>query len=123
MQVEIPAELRAAIERRGGGRGGAMGNLPTERTNQVVLIFNDSESLMKPVPRGEQEPQRRPGAATDRAEPGARRAGMMARIRMSSASRADRETLVEAHTHYDEGTIVELPNESFLSGAVTRLED
>ena len=98
VQIEIPEELRARMEARGGNRqGGPV--LPTERVSEVVLIFNGSESLMKPVP-----PAPREGGAPGI---GDRRRGFAARMRMSSASRRDRETIVEAYVRYDEGTIVE----------------
>jgi hypothetical protein len=101
LDFELPDELRARMEARGGG-----GGFPSERVSQVVLLFNGSESLMKQVP-GDAAQGRRPGAM-DRPPGGMdRRAGMIVRMRMSSASRRDRETLVEAHVRYGEGTIVE----------------
>jgi len=102
VRMEVPPEIRARIEARGGnqGEGGAS---PFDRVNEVVLIFNSSESLMKPVPPAQREggpPVGRPGM-------GDRRGGMAARLRMSSTARRDRETIVEAHVRYDEGAIVE----------------
>jgi hypothetical protein len=100
IDFELPPEMRARIEARGGNRaGGAGGMLPTERVSEVILLFKGSESLMKPVP-----PAPRVGGP-----PGAgdRRPGMAARMRMASASRRDRETVVEAYVQHDEGTIVE----------------
>ena len=98
LDFELPPEMRARLEARGGGA-----NLfPTERVTDVILFFNASESLMKPVPGAEGRADR-PGPPMR----GDRRGGMMARMRMNSASRSDRETLVEAYVRYDEGTLVE----------------
>ncbi|MEJ2204722.1 MAG: GLPGLI family protein [Gemmatimonadota bacterium] len=95
LDLELPPEMRARLEAR-GGRGGL---LPTERVNDVVLLFNGSESLMKPVPPA-------PEARSPGGPPGLRdrREGMMARMRRISASRRDRETVVEAYVRYDEGS-------------------
>jgi hypothetical protein len=90
LDLELPPEMRARLEAR-GGRGGL---LPTERVNDVVLLFNGSESLMKPVPPAPEA--RSPGGPPG---PRDRREGMMARI--------DRETVVEAYVRYDEGSVVE----------------
>ena len=104
LDLEIPPELRARMEARGGNRPGRPGgSLPTERVSEVILLFNHSESLMKPVPPAQREggpPSGSPGM-------GDRRAGMAARMRMNSASRQDRETIVESYARYDEETIVE----------------
>jgi hypothetical protein len=97
LEFDIPDEVRARFGR--GPGGGDM--LPTERTNEVLLIFNGTASLMKQIP-----PERpRPGA--EGAQVDRHRAEMTAFFQRSSARRADRETLVEAYTRYDEGTIVE----------------
>lgn len=115
-EFEIPEEIRARLESamgarggdagRGGrgGRGGARGGLPQQRTSDVLLIFNATESLMKQVPRALPEGRREAGANREMAR---RAEGFMARMRMSSANRADRETLQGAHTNYAEGTVVE----------------
>jgi hypothetical protein len=98
LDLVLPPEMRARLEARGGREG----LLPTERVNDVVLLFNGSESLMKPVPPD-------PEARSPGGPPGLRdhREGMMTRMRRSSASRRDRETVVEAYVRYDEGSIVE----------------
>lgn len=103
IDFQIPPELRARMEARGGNRPGGPGGLPTERVSEVILLFSSSESLMKPVPPAQREggpPSGPPGM-------GDRRAGMAARMRMNSASRQDRETIVEAYARYDDGTLVE----------------
>ena len=104
VKVEISPELRARLEARGGNRGGGRGGIPTERVSQVVLLFNAVESLMKPVPRVAPEGGRGRGGFDQR---GGDTQRLARRLRGASASRSAQETLVEAHTRYDEGTIVE----------------
>jgi len=106
LDVQIPPELRARLEARGGP-----GMFPTERVSQVVLLFNASESLMKPVPpdgrsaapAGEVQVFHEGGPPPGMAGP---RGDFMIR-RLGSVSRRDRETVVEAYVQHDEGTIVE----------------
>lgn len=105
VRIEIPEEIRARIEAR-GNRGGGRGAFPTERVSQVVLLFNATESLMKPVPRVAPEGGRGRGGF-DGGGRGDGGGGFARRLRMASSSRNAQETLVEAHTRYDEGTIVE----------------
>lgn len=111
LDVQIPPELRARLEARGGREGGP-GMFPTERVSEVVLLFNASESLMKPVPPSDQAA--RPGQGNQVLReggppPGAMglRGDVMMRMRGGSVSRRDRETIVEAYVQHDEGTIVE----------------
>jgi len=98
LDLELPPGIRARLEARGGIEGG----LPTVRSSEVLLLFNSSESLMKPVPPA-------PGGAARPGRPGMgdRRGGMAARLRMTSTSRRDRETIVGAYVRYEEGSILE----------------
>ena len=105
VRFEIPAEIRARLEARGGNRGAGRGAFPTERVSQFVLLFNATESLMKPVPRVAPEGGRGRDGFDGRDRGGG--GGLARRLRMASVSRNAQETLVEAHTRYDEGTIVE----------------
>ena len=103
VRMEVPPEMRARIEARGGAGRAPGGPSPFDRVSEVVLIFNEFESLMKPVPPAQQargRPEGPPGM-------GDRRRGMAARMRMSSTARRDRETIVEAYARYDDGTLVE----------------
>lgn len=105
IDFEIPEEIRARMEAAGMNRaGGGLGMFPTERTSDVLLIFNEAESLMKPVPPPPDQPGHPGGGRDDFA---ARHAGMAARMRMASSSRSDRETIVEAHVDFGAGSIVE----------------
>ncbi len=107
VRVEIPPEIRARMEARGGNRGGGgRGAFPRERVSQVVLLFNATESLMKPVPRVAPEGGRG-GDGFDGRGGGRGGDGLALRLRFASASRNAQEILVEAYTRYDEGTIVE----------------
>lgn len=106
VEIEISDEMRARFEGRPGGRGGrgggpgGPGGLPSSRTSDVILFFNASESLMKPVPREVRE-ARPGGPGGDRAE------RFQRRMRQMSTARGQRETLVEAYTDFASGTIVE----------------
>ena len=102
IEFEMSEEMRARFEARGGNRGGGRGAMPTERVSQFVLLFNSTESLMKPVPRVAPEGGRGRGGAR-----GGGAGGFARRARMGSASRNAQERLLEAHTRYDEATIVE----------------
>ena len=115
LDLEIPEEMRARFEARGGaraarggdragGRGGPAGGLPTQRVSDVVLLFNASQSLMKPVPPERRERGARAGGEGERAR---RLGAFMERRRMGSATRSAREQLMEAHVDYEAGTIVE----------------
>lgn len=104
LDLEIPEEVRARLQARGRNRAGGRGGLPTERVSEVVLLFNSTESLMKPIPPA---PRQRGGDGAASAERTRRLGGFADRIRMGSASRSARETIVEAHVRYDEGMIVE----------------
>lgn len=110
IDFEIPPEMQARIQARGGdraggGRGGrgegrAGGGFPTERTTDVVLFFDEAESLMKPVPRARPTGARGGGGAAGR---GLR----AARLGAVAANRGAQDVLLEAHVRYDEGRIVE----------------
>jgi len=111
IDFEIPPEMQARIQARGGDRAGggrgargagrAGGGFPTERTSDVVLFFDESQSLMKPVPRARPEGARGGGAGE-----GGRRL-RVARLGAVAANRGAQDVLVEAHVRYDEGQIVE----------------
>lgn len=101
VRVEIPEELRSRMDFRGGG-----GDFPTERTSEVVLLFNEGESLMRPVPGSESGGLRREQARPAEAMDG-RRTAMLSRMRMRSSARSDRETLTQAYSRFEEGTLVE----------------
>lgn len=106
---EIPEEMRARIEGRGGNRGGRGGGpdgaLPRTRTSEVLLLFNATNALMKPVPR-EVRDGRREGAGPGGGR-GDRAAALGRRMRQRSTARGDQETLVEAYTDFATGTVVE----------------
>ena len=105
IEFEMSEEMRARFEARGGNIGGR-GAVPTERVRQFVLLFNTTESLMKPVPRVAPEGGRGRGGSDGR-EGGGGGGGFGRRGRMGFGSRNAQERLVAAHTRYDEGTIVE----------------
>jgi hypothetical protein len=116
VRLDIPPEVRARLQALGANRPGGPGGFPTERVSDAILIFNPSESLMKPVPpaAGAPGPEALRGEVIVMARPGGPPPGMagehgvmMQRMRMGSATRRDRETIVEAYVRYEDETIVE----------------
>ena len=66
--------------------------------SSMLLLFNESASLMTPVPTEEEE-------SADRMA--LRAKGMVARLKMGSPSRSDQEVLQEAYVRYEDGTVAE----------------
>lgn len=121
VRLDIPPEVRAFMEARGANRPGGRGGFPTERVSDVVLIFNAAESLMKPVPQAAAAPGQpevhgdvivlaRPGGPPSGGPPpgmAGEHGVVVQRMRASSATRRDRETILEAHVRFEDETIVE----------------
>ncbi len=106
IRLEIPEEMRARLEAaRAAGRLGEL-PFPDKRVEQVVLIFGERASLMKPVPPEESE-ERAAGPPTD-ADRGARMRVFLNRVRQMSANRADREKIVSVYTDFEGGRMVEV---------------
>lgn len=109
--VRIDAELLEEARARFGGRLPGGRELPTERTNDVVVFFDAGASLMRPVPPsrdgrgGEDRPER--AEAIERMRTAGRGGGRMGAIERMMSVRAARESLVEAHVDHEEGTSVE----------------
>ena len=99
IEIELPPEV---LERFGGR---APRGLPTERVEEVVLFFDGTQSLMKPVPA---EERARPRAAGDRPDFARMRlSGRRGRALRAMGGRAANETIVESHVRYDADTMVE----------------
>ncbi len=77
--------------------------LPSANISSVLLLFNESASLMVPAPAAEEaEPEEQgPGRRTPRT------GAFVSRLRLASPSRSDQETLLEAHMNLQNGTITE----------------
>ena len=80
------------------GREDLRDQIPSESMTSMVLLFNESESLMKAAPSTE-------GQAPSDVSP--RMQGYVARLKMGSASRSDNETLLETYINHDDGRVVE----------------
>ena len=79
----IPADFRSQV--------------PTARSGTMILLFDESESIMEPAPV-EEVPL----------TPAAQRArGLATRLTLGSSSRSDHEVLKGAHVSYADGTMVE----------------
>jgi len=99
VKIELPPEV---LERFGGRtpRG-----FPTERVSEVVLFFDGTESLMKPVPAAERtgRPERGDRPAFNRMRLSGRRGNAL----RAMGGRAANETIVESHVRYGANTMVE----------------
>jgi GLPGLI family protein len=81
----IPAEWRDQI--------------PSSNVGSLMLLFNESASLMIPAPKPEEEEE-----LTDME---LRSQGLTARLKMGSSSRTDHETLLGSYVSDDDGTAME----------------
>lgn len=75
--------------------------IPTANFSLLILLFNETGSLMTPAPPEEEEDgQPAPGL-------GRRAVGMIERLRMGSPSRSDQEDLLEVYVNNEDGTVAE----------------
>ena len=80
------------------GREAMRDQIPPLTFTSMVLLFDGSESLMKGAPSAEDA---RPPELNAR---NARLEGFVARLKVSSPSRSDQETLLETYVNYEDGT-------------------
>jgi len=73
-------------------------NVPKEGNKEVMLLFNEAESMMQDAPEKSSEVSQ-----TD-----SRSKRMMAFMKMGSGSRADNETVLVSYINRDEGVMVEV---------------
>ena len=92
LDFEVPEELEKRLEERGMGD-----QIPSQRSSELILLFNQSESVMISAPRPEQEAPMRV----------ARLRGLGTRLRMGSSSRSDQETLLHSYVSFEDGTMAE----------------
>ncbi len=93
--VEYDFELPERLER-------LRDRIPMASVTEMVLLFNPSESLMKPAPIP--DPEAEPAGLSDR---DLRMKAIVARLKMRSTSRGDLETLVAAYTRLEDGAMAE----------------
>jgi GLPGLI family protein len=72
--------------------------LPTANIRSMLLLFNESASLLVPAPAEQEEQQTGPALRSQ---------GMIQRLRMGSPSRSDQETLLEVYARFEDGSVVE----------------
>ncbi len=89
---EMPEQLRTMSEQ-----------IPSADINVMILLFNESGSLMTPAPTDEDEEEEMV-SIRGRNMP---LSALTQRLRMGSTSRSDQETLLETHVIYEGGTIAE----------------
>ncbi|MFH1764705.1 MAG: GLPGLI family protein [Gemmatimonadota bacterium] len=91
---EVPEEVKERPELREMFEA-----MPKANYSSLLLLFNESASLMTPAPKSEEEEVR--GGGSDRAT------GLATRLKMGSSSRSDQEVLLEAYVRYADGTVAE----------------
>jgi len=96
---ELPQRPGGGSDARPQMRGGPQNQFPTGTARTVVLSFNATESVMRAEAPGEEQ--------AERSEMDTRMAGFAARMRMSSTSRSDHETLLAAHANNADATFTE----------------
>lgn len=72
--------------------------MPAANYSSMLLLFNESASLMTPAPTPEEEVL---DAMSLRAQ------GLATRMKMGSSSRSDQEVLLEAYVRYEDGAVAE----------------
>jgi len=99
---ERPGAMRPRPTPPGDTRTGQMRNqIPSADISQVLLLFNESASLLVPAPADEEEEEQQTDIAS-------RERGMMfQRLRMGSPSRSAQETHLEAYVSFADDSIVE----------------
>ena len=90
---EVPEQLR---ERPGMEE--LLELMPAANYSSMLLLFNESASLMTPAPTPEEEVL---DAMSLRAQ------GLATRMKMGSSSRSDQEVLLEAYVRYEDGAVAE----------------
>jgi len=73
--------------------------MPPANYSSLLLLFNESASLMTPAPKSEEEEEG--GGANLGAH------GLATRLKMGSSSRSDQEVLLEAYVQYEDGAMAE----------------
>ena len=72
--------------------------MPSANVTPMLLLFNESASLMMPAPVEEEK------VLTGMEQ---RAQGLAARLKMGSTSRSDQEVLLQAYVNYEDGTVAE----------------
>jgi GLPGLI family protein len=76
--------------------------IPSANFSLMILLFNESGSLMTPAPTEEQEEEDEPRPGMNM-----RVSGLTQRLRMGSPSRSDQEDLLEVYVNNEDGTVAE----------------
>ena len=80
------------------GREELRKQIPSQSVTRMVLLFDESGSLMKEAPQTDEE---------ELSDASRRIQRFVTRLKMGSASRSDNETLLEAYVSQDDGTVTE----------------
>lgn len=99
-EFEIPEELKSMP-----GFSEMLNRMPTANYSTMLLLFDESGSLMVPAPEVEEEVEDE--VAIPGHDSGMRGSGMAMRFRMGSSSRSDQEELLMAYVNFDDGTLAE----------------
>jgi len=91
---EVPEDLKNRPELKD-----MLDAMPPANYSSLLLLFNESASLMTPAPKSEEEEVGAP--MSDRA------VGLAMRLKMGSTSRSDQEVLLESYVRYEDGMMAE----------------
>ena len=87
---EVPEDLKNRPELKD-----MLEAMPPAHYNSLLVLFNESASLMTPAPEEEESPVSGRGV------------GLATRMKMGSSNRADQEVLLEAYVRYEDGMMAE----------------
>ncbi len=91
---EVPEDLKNRPELKD-----MLEAMPPAHFSSLLLLFNESASLMTPAPESETEDVK--------ALKSPRAVGLATRLKMGSSSRSDQEVLLESYVRYEDGAMAE----------------
>ena len=99
-QVQYGFEVPEDLKNRPGLKD-MLDAMPPAHFSSLLLLFNESASLMTPAPESEKEEDVVKALMSDRG------VGLATRLKMGSSSRSDQEALLESYVRYEDGAMAE----------------